>query len=319
VNPIQCAVKLGSTAAIQPWNVTLTDVAPFAPPFIDGTVPSCDLTAAIVPFGAATLLPSTTSFAPFMDMRDVNGTVEALNGSAGVTYNWPTIDVIMPNLAEEIAIVYDSDVASSTNYQGIRAYYNLSQIGTYGAWNITDTAVGAPLIDLAEPSASIYDANKHHVTAFSAQLDAVGTNGVSIIVPQSQRNTIFLIAKSISGNQSSAAGIYTATVGQTVGNVKVNDIVCSAEAAGSNLYQQTKVVLPETLVSTDAAATADYQIVVGGPWVNLVAQGINGSSAVATAAGASYLIADGQKLLVAGYTAADTVSAADDLITLLKA
>jgi len=67
----------------------------------------------------------------------------------------------------------------------------------------------------------------------------------------------------------------------------------------------------------DSEATADYKVVVGGPYVNTLAEGMAGASDLTTQ-GDAVLAADGNNLLVAGYSATDTANAADELITLLK-
>ena len=72
------------------------------------------------------------------------------------------------------------------------------------------------------------------------------------------------------------------------------------------------------MVKTDTGATATYKIVVGGPWVNTIAAGMTAADMI-TEIGAQYVYAEGNNLLVAGYSATDTTNAADELIALLTA
>ena len=76
-------------------------------------------------------------------------------------------------------------------------------------------------------------------------------------------------------------------------------------------------VLPENLVTWDNQVTKTYVIVVGGPYVNNIAAGMAAADLI-TQVGAQYLVAEGSRLLVAGYLATDTVAAADQLVSLLK-
>ncbi|NYZ74711.1 S-layer protein, partial [Candidatus Micrarchaeota archaeon] len=71
------------------------------------------------------------------------------------------------------------------------------------------------------------------------------------------------------------------------------------------------------LDSDPMAAATSKLIVVGGPMVNTVAVGISGSDAISTAGSTPVVKAVGDKILVAGYTAADTKAAADSLIAYL--
>ncbi len=74
------------------------------------------------------------------------------------------------------------------------------------------------------------------------------------------------------------------------------------------------------LVVTDAsglAGTTQPLIVVGGPLVNTVAAGVPGGDVAATAGSEAVVKVIGDKILVYGYTAADTTSAANALISWL--
>jgi hypothetical protein len=310
-NPISCPVTLGSAALLDQQNITLTGSS------------TCDIVPDQVQFGAATML----SIAPYMDLRYIQGNATvALNkqpvsfNESAVTKYWPVMKIVAPSSAENVTVVYDSEAASD-NLVGLRAYLNLNDNGTAGMF--LNAQAKTKLVDESATanSGQFYENNRYDYTPFSTELalSELGTKKLSVTVPAEQRNAIFEISQVI-GNGTTTGGTYTATEGQTVGNVKIDSIACTASVSGANLYSPTKTVQPESLIALDTPLpTATYQIVVGGPWVNLVAQGIAGNALTTTGAGASYLIADGNKLLVAGFTAADTASAADALVVLLKA
>jgi len=300
VNPISCRVTLGSADNPDQTNVT-----------IDYDATTCDILPNHVEFGPATLLTT----APWLDLRFIQGNVTFEGSASELNKNWPVAVVVAPGMAENVTVVYDSE-AGTDGLTGLRAYLNLPYNASSKTFNQTKSAATSLVNQGA--STTVYEDNLYDVTPWSVELDGSVKGKLDVVMPESQRNAIFEISQVI-GNVTGGTGTYTATEGQTVGNVKVKTISCTASVSGSNLYSPTKVVMPESLVTTDAAASAQYQIVVGGPWVNSVAQGIAGNDLTTTAAGASYLIADGNKLLVAGFTAADTASAADALVTLLKA
>jgi len=320
VNPISCVVSLGPVggATPDPTNVTVT---PSGTTNVLDTGGLCDIYPNVVPIGVSTQMNT----APYLDLRFIQGNassnVPSTNANpvyfnaSGTVMNWPVLKIVMPGSAENVTVVYDSDPGSD-GLTGLLAYHNLNEQVT-GWFNNSQATTN--LINQAVTSTSATEATKYDVTPWSTELDGSVLGTLSAIVPESQRDAIFEISKTI-GNATAGTGIYTATEGQTVGNVKVNTISCTASVTGSNLFSPTNVVMPESLVALDTPTpTATYQIVVGGPWVNAVAQGFTDKELVTTAAGASYLIAEGNKLLVAGFTAADTADAADALVTLLKA
>jgi len=316
VNPISCTVTLGEPSqSTDLTNVTLTASGAMAA--TDSSTGQCDLFPELVPMGVATQMTSNTG-TPWMNLRFIQGGAGQANnvtfeGSATeLGKYWPIAVVGTPGSAGNMTIVYDSD-AGTDGLTGLRAYLNVTNDTT----NTFNATAATALINQGA-STTVYENGLYDVTPFSVELDGSVKNKMNVLVPEARRNAIFEISSTI-GNATAGTGTYTAAEGQTVGNVKVKSISCTASVTGSNLFSPTKVVMPESLVATDVAASASYQIVVGGPWVNSVAQGIAGNALTTTGAGASYLIADGNKLLVAGFTAADTASAADALVILLKA
>jgi len=319
VNPISCTVYLGSPAGLDLTNVTLAGGAATAVSATDTATATCDTWPNMVPIGVATQMTSNTG-APWLNLVGIQGGAGQANNmtfnESGTPKNWPVAVVVAPGIAENVTVVYDSE-AGTDGLTGLRAYLNLlEQGGTAGLYNNSAATTG--LVNQGS-STTVLENSLYDVTPWSTELSGAVKGKMDVLVPESRRNAIFEISKTIGGNATAGTGTYTAAEGQTVGNVKVKSISCTASVTGSNLFSPTKTVQPESLIATDASASASYQIVVGGPWVNSVAQGIAGNALTTSAAGASYLIADGNKLLVAGFTAADTASAADALVGLLKA
>ena len=120
------------------------------------------------------------------------------------------------------------------------------------------------------------------------------------------------------------------TEGQSLGGVQVLSIngavggtsnLGVAGAAGTTIYTKGGKIGAsriKSLIVLDSGVTATYKVVVGGPWVNNLASGMTGApSGLTTTAGTSVLHADGNNLLVAGYSGTDTAAAADALVDLL--
>jgi hypothetical protein len=328
VNPILCNVTLGNFGMTNdPTHLMINGSG--VQNAADNTTSNCDILPNIVPIGRATDM--TSSVIPYLDMRYVQGNATqsvgygsnqpvSLNDSGGTNKNLPLLTLSSDAAGtEKVTFVYDSDNTGADSLTGLLAYRNLAlQNSTLGAANYTVNGTSA-LVNQAVGSGSLTSATQYHTTPFSIEMDASAKDTMSVVVPNMRRNAIFSIASTIGNATGGGMGTYTAIEGQSVGNVKVKTISCTASVTGSNLFSPTKMVQPESLIATDATASASYQIVVGGPWVNSVAQGIAGNALTTGQAGDSYLIADGNKLLVAGFSAADTASAADALVGLLKA
>ncbi len=326
VNPISCTVSLGPVAGAtpDPTNVTVTGSGTMST--TDSSGSACDIYPNVVPIGVSTQMTGV----PYLDLRFIQGNASSnvpstnankviFNASATNKY-WPVMRIVGPSGTENQTIVFDSEPGTD-GLTGLLVYKDLNSfIDTNVTANATLFSPSTETLLINQPvaSTSATEATKYDVTAWSAELDGSLNGQLTSIVPESRRDAILEISKVV-GNGTTGTGTVTATEGQSVGNVKVKTIAGTCAVSGSNLFSPAKTVMPEALVATDATASAGYMVVVGGPWVNSVAQGIAGNDLVTTAAGASYLIADGQKLLVAGYTAADTQAAADELVTLLKA
>lgn len=116
-------------------------------------------------------------------------------------------------------------------------------------------------------------------------------------------------------NASSGASTVVCTPGTACnigGGYSVN--LPSAAAGGVQQVQLNTAVRPLVVLDSQATTTQPL-IVVGGPLVNSVAAQMTAGQQVAAAAPGDYwVVVEGNKLLVAGYTAQDTVDAANDLI-----
>jgi len=334
VNPISCNVILGPITGAgtpDPTNVTLNSSGT-AMSTTDSSAGACDIYPDVIPIGVSTQMTNV----PYLDLRFIQGNassnVPSTNKNAviwnesGTNKYWPIMRIVGPSGTDNQTIIYDSE-SGSDGLLGLKVYdkmnarfddngetINNAQNATY----FNTTTVTNLLINQPVTSTSATESTKYDITPWSTELDGSVTGQLTAIVPETRRDAIVEISQTI-GNGTSATGTVTATEGQTVGNVKVMSIGGNCPVSGTNLFSPTKVVAPESLVVLDSEASATYQIVVGGPWVNSVAQTVSGNEATTTAAGASVLIADGTKLLVAGYLATDTASAADALVNKLKA
>jgi hypothetical protein len=340
VNPISCDVVLGNIPNVDgiAHSDNVTIIASGTAMNIGDTGTGCDIIPNIVPFGVSTSI--NPAAAPYLDLRFIQGNAtgdptgtylnnpnanKVIFNSTSTNKYWPVLKVVGPSGTDNVTVVYDSEIGTD-QLSGILAYGNLESVphtnvtanSTLFGPSACNSSSDALLINQAVASSGATESTKYDVDPWSTELDGSAARTLSIVMPEAQRSAIFEISKTI-GNGTSTTGTVTATEGQSVGNVKVMSIGGTCPVSGTNLFSPTKVVAPESLVVLDSEASATYQIVVGGPWVNSVAQTVSGNEATTTAAGASVLIADGTKLLVAGYLATDTASAADALVNKLKA
>ncbi len=231
--------------------------------------------------------------------------------------------------SDAMAIVFDSNTSTGSNagedqYTGFEVYQNVS-----------DATTGGGAINVTSQSKYVYQdastaADKYEVTAFGTIIDATETNKVKFNLAEEGRDAILQITgQAITGNESKQ--IKELGVGDEAWSVKVEDITCTATGATianpedatctlgdtGTLYQQTTSgLLPENFVITDQQTPATYQIVIGGPIVNSAAAGVAGIDDL-TAAGQSKIIVSGTKVVIAGYTAADTEAAVNDFLDYL--
>ncbi len=144
------------------------------------------------------------------------------------------------------------------------------------------------------------------------------SSGITFKYPTKLAKSQFVISRP----QANATGVAGGTAVQCTpgtpcavgGGYSVN---LPSSAAGS--VQANQVVRINTgrqpLVVLDSQAGSQPQIVVGGPIVNSVAASMQAGPAVAAgSAGDWWVVVEGNKLLVAGYSAADTTAAANRLI-----
>ncbi|RLG21667.1 hypothetical protein DRN74_02070 [Candidatus Micrarchaeota archaeon] len=278
-----------------------------------------------------------------MDLRYVRGA--KLNASSETNVDGKTFPVVLlweanqtyPGADRPIVIMYDGSTTTgfSKDYTGILAGIptNITLLGNGakgGAVLNMSEYTDNKLVDTPANSASTSSTiqNKYHITAYSSELSADG-NKLTIVVPEAARSAVVKVAKTIEETEGEEGqAYYTLSEGDSISGVTIEEINAeitgldsiTCGAAEGTLYSKKTALDPTALVTTDTAATATYQIVVGGPFVNKLAQAIDTTGLTTTGAGAQYLIAtdDGTKLLAAGYTASDTAAAVDELIRLLQ-
>jgi len=181
-------------------------------------------------------------------------------------------------------------------------------------------AESAGYISQTNPSTVGYNSNQYEITARSTQLDGSMVGKVTLTIPSAAQDSLIAFSGVASNATTTAAGQQVASEGQTVGGVTINSITCptATTTVSGQYYTAIKAgFVPDQMIQVDQVA-GTYQIVVGGPFVNQVAQQMTAASQISQE-GDQIIAAEGSKLLVAGYSATDTDAAAAQLIALLKA
>jgi len=157
------------------------------------------------------------------------------------------------------------------------------------------------------------ETDAHHITVVGSEIDTdktTGTTTLTIKTPEATRNTLITVAEVLVEGEDGAEASYG--VGDVLPDGSVVTGVGETGTAVAKAYKD----VPAPIL--DSQATGTYQVVVGGPWVNTVSQGIAGNEVTTVAAGTGYLIRDGNKVLAAGKTGTDTSEALQELFALLE-
>ena len=182
------------------------------------------------------------------------------------------------------------------------------------------------------------------ITPRGSEYRSIASTGANIDYATSLAYATYTLSRSSSSATGNTAEV-TKAEGEEydIGNgykVKVKTISATAtatgEVAGATVSAESLAYLTPNPSSADSvvalntatnplvvldsdpmAAATSKLIVVGGPMVNSVAATVSGSDAISTAGSTPVVKAVGDKILVAGYTAADTKAAADALIAYL--
>lgn len=329
VNPIYCNVSFHAAN-----DVTLMPIAGYDGKVsyaVDNTSGLCDVYPDVITFGDAITIDATTGKAPYMDMRwiggnytavsDTTGSAVGVNVTAGGSYEpWPFVLVNESTTGNYFAVVFDDDDTSGAadTYTGLRVTGGHTLADNTSEQSLVTTA-GNSYINQAQQTK--YESSLYQTTTLSTELDGSTQNLLTVTMPEAARNSLVKVESEITPGE---IGEETVGEGDTVGNVEIisinaPDCTVSGTVTG-DIYTVRSTLTPENLITTDTAATATYQIVVGGHYVNRVARTMSEAARNSISqAGAQYLIAESNKLMVAGYTATDTAAAANQLITLLKA
>ncbi|MCD6522409.1 MAG: S-layer protein [Candidatus Diapherotrites archaeon] len=215
-----------------------------------------------------------------------------------------------------IAMGNTSVLMNLTTLDAAPTSLNISYIksGDYEGIRVHDGADNR--IDQAREKAS-EDRYKYHMWK-SAMAEATDTSTVEIKVPKEvlKLRTILSPGEVV----TTEPGVTTVTTADTFPyevstGVSVEELTCTAEpvtyTTGYTFGEVGKFVVDDMGIPTGNA------IVVGGHLVNQLAVGVTEDKL--TAAGDQYVDLVGNTLYVAGYTAADTAAAVDDLIAAIKA
>lgn len=163
-----------------------------------------------------------------------------------------------------------------------------------------------------------YDSNMYNWTS-GAWVEAIDTETVKFWNPESTPRTkrIALIRGEIEGEAGES--VTTVTSGDTFpytvdSTVSVKEFTCTADAVATGVTFGT---VAGDFVVGDTVDPAGNAIVIGGHYVNRLAVGM--TEGTLTAAGDSMIELSDSTLYVAGYTAADTAAAVNELIAAIKA
>ncbi|MBI1974066.1 hypothetical protein HYS54_04595 [Candidatus Micrarchaeota archaeon] len=229
--------------------------------------------------------------------------------------------------------VYDTTIIQNTN--GSVDDPLLLTLGGAGSWagstaliNLSRNSTSSPLLAQNVDPSAFLESLKYHTDAFGAEFDGSTLGEVKVVHPEDQRDAVVRLAAAVPAGTNQSIETVLREGGELSGVkvVRIDGKVGGTEnlrvsgAAGTTLYTKggklgaSKV---KNLIVMDTGASATYKIVVGGPWVNKLAEAMSAPEALTQAAGNSFLHQEGNSLLVAGYTGSDTAAAADMLVDLL--
>jgi hypothetical protein len=277
---------------------------------------ACDLYPDQIKVGPQTVFDRDTSAVTALNLTGVLGGFKWNTTTSDSAVSRPAA-IITDNSggsSNDIVILYDDSTvaygADASTYGGMQVY---NATDGPSAVNITS---GTDLSFIDQAKATTYETDFYHVSQGGVRLDGATSNQIIATIPEAMPNALVKVGSLVT---SGGDGTVTVTEGQKVGNVEIIEILASVSGLPTGQYYTMKsTVLPESLVTWDNAVTKNYVIVVGGPYVNNIAAGMSAANMI-TQVGAQYLVAEGSKLLVAGYLATDTAAAADELVRLLKA
>ncbi|MEM3411776.1 MAG: S-layer protein [archaeon] len=271
---------------------------------------NCDIYPDSVEIGQSIYFPTSIK----ANMTGLGGGVNVGESNESNKYVTRPVIQITDAASKNILIVYDDTTTSggydTGTYQGMQVYYNVpyTNISNFWFYNISNIS---SYIDQARPE--VYEQNKYHISPTGVVLDGSTTNKVIATVPSKTYNALVRIASTTTG----AAGETVLKEGEKKGNIEIVKIEYPTTVSGT-YYEQKAAITPESLIVLDSQATKPYQIVIGGYFVNSIAQKYEETQAI-KAQGDQYLIATSDnKLIAAGWSAEDTAAAVDELIGLLK-
>lgn len=310
-NTLSCQVVITATNAVTINGTSLT---------------TCDTMPNSVVIGTRTVFDRAGTTTPALNLLYAAGGFGGFNNSFVMDYLNPRPAVILQDASGANAVytlfVFDDTSTSGGNTTasgagtttGLQAYNATAVIfGSNSSATGANFSTTSAIAYIDQSKTTVYEPDLYHTTQGGVTLDG-STNGIiTASVPEAMPNAVVMIGAL--GNQT--AGTQTLGIGDTVQGVTIKDIQVTT-TGGAGYYTPQGALMPESLIAWDTGVLKTYTIVVGGPYVNRIAAGMTAANLI-TQAGAQYLVAEGNKLLVAGYLATDTEAAANQLISLLKA
>lgn len=237
--------------------------------------------------------------------------------------------------------VYETDTDNSASLNGyLEIPLNSSDASYLFDSSSTTSVLKVPFVSTAAGINTIKTLNgvsfeQGFVTPYGTKLDAVSLSSVTLKYPQRMLKAQFRFGAPSDVNVTSEGSVVTTkplneAESYDIGNgykLKVKTLtgeaVCSGAAGAAACTPSTAAVVKalnpaqDPLVVLDRDAGAGQLIVVGGPMVNTVAASMSGADAVTQMGSSVVKVVDGNKVLVAGYSAADTKDAVNELINWL--
>ncbi|MCX6767969.1 MAG: hypothetical protein NTY90_04565, partial [Candidatus Micrarchaeota archaeon] len=304
--------------------------------------------ATYVPRGAAYAFDSTAGYykrinptagtIPYYYSTTECSSISVANDASAWTTGGTGVAIVLPEIIREAGLTSALAVPSSAANYGFFAMKwdpTLKHLVNQYNTSTIDTAY----YNNSETPTSLVSAKSVYYSPRGTKLGAIGTTNAQFNYATKLVYADYYLQAATTGASTTGATRQVAKVGDTIDmgsgySVKVVGIDCSAAGGGTCgtatgldtlAPSEPKAMVVKALdtsasplVITDANAGAYAQlIVVGGPAVNTVAKDALGDGAITSATEAMVKVV-GSKVVVAGYSAADTQAAANALIKWLS-
>jgi len=230
--------------------------------------------------------------------------------------------MLLPTSGSTAQVYYNGGASNGGWANADATAFNVTRITStpYSSYNAgLITPRGSVYKSIASSGASIDYATSVAYATYTLSRSSTSTSGNTAEVTKAEGEEYDIGAgykvkvKTISATATATGEV----AGATVSAESLAYLTPNPSSADSVVALNTATNPLVVLDSDPMAAATSKLIVVGGPMVNTVAAGVSGSDAVNTPGSTPVVKAVGDKILVAGYTAADTKAAADALIAYL--